>query len=108
MSSVHVPSLPPISTLRTRILEPASFLKWNLTLRQSPASAAPRDRSTAPATNRDRRFANTDGRYELFIFRHSSRAEAGDGGGRPDPGRARSEEHTSELQSLRHLVCRLL
>src|SRR5262245_62257901 len=24
------------------------------------------------------------------------------------PGRARSEEHTSELQSLRHLVCRLL
>src|SRR5438045_7923820 len=29
----------------------------------------------------------------------------------PDPGvtgRQRSEEHTSELQSLRHLVCRLL
>src|SRR5437899_5884496 len=25
-----------------------------------------------------------------------------------DGGRARSEEHTSELQSLRHLVCRLL
>src|SRR5437899_9901872 len=24
------------------------------------------------------------------------------------PGTARSEEHTSELQSLRHLVCRLL
>src|SRR5205814_7188006 len=24
------------------------------------------------------------------------------------PGRTRSEEHTSELQSLRHLVCRLL
>src|ERR1039458_9189445 len=24
------------------------------------------------------------------------------------PGRRRSEEHTSELQSLRHLVCRLL
>src|SRR5882724_12329985 len=24
------------------------------------------------------------------------------------PGRSRSEEHTSELQSLRHLVCRLL
>src|ERR1035441_5371166 len=24
------------------------------------------------------------------------------------PSRARSEEHTSELQSLRHLVCRLL
>src|SRR5262245_64923288 len=28
---------------------------------------------------------------------------------RPDqPAAARSEEHTSELQSLRHLVCRLL
>src|SRR5262245_63461029 len=27
----------------------------------------------------------------------------------PDPGpKSRSEEHTSELQSLRHLVCRLL
>src|SRR5258705_2014772 len=25
-----------------------------------------------------------------------------------DPGGDRSEEHTSELQSLRHLVCRLL
>src|SRR5687768_18282522 len=25
-----------------------------------------------------------------------------------DPGRARSEEHTSELQSRLHLVCRLL
>src|SRR5437899_8126613 len=27
---------------------------------------------------------------------------------RDEPKRARSEEHTSELQSLRHLVCRLL
>src|ERR1035438_4992274 len=26
----------------------------------------------------------------------------------PSPHRLRSEEHTSELQSLRHLVCRLL
>src|ERR1035438_10724953 len=25
-----------------------------------------------------------------------------------NPGQTRSEEHTSELQSLRHLVCRLL
>src|SRR5947199_4944039 len=28
--------------------------------------------------------------------------------GRPRCGACRSEEHTSELQSLRHLVCRLL
>src|SRR5437899_5086050 len=27
---------------------------------------------------------------------------------RPPPAGTRSEEHTSELQSLRHLVCRLL
>src|ERR1039458_4734750 len=30
------------------------------------------------------------------------------GGGLGNPYRFRSEEHTSELQSLRHLVCRLL
>src|SRR2546422_1922854 len=30
------------------------------------------------------------------------------GRGSPRPGRARSEEHTSELQSRLHLVCRLL
>src|SRR5258708_13032193 len=29
-------------------------------------------------------------------------------GGRPGRGRTRSEEHTSELQSPDHLVCRLL
>src|ERR1035438_10623313 len=29
-------------------------------------------------------------------------------GTEPQPGVSRSEEHTSELQSLRHLVCRLL
>src|SRR5437899_3855885 len=29
-------------------------------------------------------------------------------GGRPTRAPSRSEEHTSELQSLRHLVCRLL
>src|SRR5437899_3902646 len=34
-------------------------------------------------------------------------AEVTDGGAHR-PGGPRSEEHTSELQSLRHLVCRLL
>src|SRR5438045_6679044 len=33
---------------------------------------------------------------------------AGPGGGTPEKPVGRSEEHTSELQSLRHLVCRLL
>src|SRR5205814_7218897 len=38
------------------------------------------------------------------------RSAGGCGDPRADavPGRSRSEEHTSELQSLRHLVCRLL
>src|SRR5437899_8676608 len=39
----------------------------------------------------------------------SVRAGARGGGGEAGPHRhPRSEEHTSELQSLRHLVCRLL
>src|SRR5258705_7877723 len=52
----------------------------------------------------------------LFRSAHDpKRAAAGPGGkipqARPRPRyhrRPRSEEHTSELQSLRHLVCRLL
>src|SRR3989442_9419356 len=42
---------------------------------------------------------------------HSAAAEChslGAGGGRPPGRRDRSEEHTSELQSRPHLVCRLL
>src|SRR5882724_12604001 len=45
------------------------------------------------------------------LFRSATRARtglAGEPGGARVPDAARSEEHTSELQSLRHLVCRLL
>src|SRR2546422_3675274 len=35
-------------------------------------------------------------------------ARRGGAGERREPGRLRSEEHTSELQSRLHLVCRLL
>src|SRR5438045_5559700 len=38
---------------------------------------------------------------------HHPRCRIQPGGSQP-PGAERSEEHTSELQSLRHLVCRLL
>src|SRR5471030_3475411 len=44
----------------------------------------------------------------LFRSRRSRGSARRDRGRRPSPGHARSEEHTSELQSLRHLVCRLL
>src|SRR5258705_9255850 len=56
-------------------------------------------------------------RSTLFPYTTLFRSQRGraDGRGRPDGQarrrrgvRARSEEHTSELQSLRHLVCRLL
>src|SRR5438046_10761153 len=40
--------------------------------------------------------------------RHEYRAEAGDRRRDPAPLDDRSEEHTSELQSLTNLVCRLL
>src|SRR5205814_7245179 len=39
------------------------------------------------------------------VARRGRRPRARGGGHLPEP---RSEEHTSELQSLRHLVCRLL
>src|SRR5438045_8002261 len=45
------------------------------------------------------------------LFRSRARGSAPScpgAGPADDPSRARSEEHTSELQSLRHLVCRLL
>src|SRR5205814_10599219 len=53
---------------------------------------APRERSRQPHCS----VART---------RRRSRARPGRG---PSARRPRSEEHTSELQSLRHLVCRLL
>src|SRR5258706_15579916 len=44
------------------------------------------------------------------LFRSPGAWESGSGGKIPGPGRPdrRSEEHTSELQSLTNLVCRLL
>src|SRR5258705_13819769 len=51
-------------------------------------------------------------RLQLRLFRLSPRAALPRSLKSPNRGRAargeRSEEHTSELQSLRHLVCRLL
>src|SRR5262245_62502016 len=54
--------------------------------------------------------ATDDGRDEPSVPRIGGIGEPARRGerGRRDLGPARSEEHTSELQSLRHLVCRLL
>src|SRR5205814_9807668 len=46
-------------------------------------------------------------RYRLGFVAGTERAST-DRDSPPARGRRRSEEHTSELQSLRHLVCRLL
>src|SRR2546422_6099906 len=40
--------------------------------------------------------------------RHGADGACGEAGSHPDRRRIRSEEHTSELQSRLHLVCRLL
>src|SRR5205814_4715932 len=45
---------------------------------------------------------------ELMAENQALRAELGGTGAAAKPAPRRSEEHTSELQSLRHLVCRLL
>src|SRR5205814_5879386 len=51
------------------------------------------------------------GNTELLSVRYNSQRFVGNGfenGGSQNSKPLRSEEHTSELQSLRHLVCRLL
>src|SRR5205814_4056408 len=73
----------------------------------SPRGAAGSGARGAAARVRSRRAGDLARRT---AGREASRARvrrAGDPG-RDDASRYRSEEHTSELQSLRHLVCRLL
>src|SRR5437899_7213530 len=48
-----------------------------------------------------------DGNFSVASF-PSFATELAEGEGRAETQSFRSEEHTSELQSLRHLVCRLL
>src|ERR1035441_10738451 len=54
--------------------------------------------------------AHGRGNGPRFVVRADTPASVPAPSGRPPPVpiRLRSEEHTSELQSLRHLVCRLL
>src|SRR3712207_7321159 len=71
-----------------------------------PISGADRRRERAP-----RRRAGEAGRADEGPGRAREAARRGAGArrGRPPGGpRARSEEHTSELQSRQYLVCRLL
>src|SRR5262245_65026965 len=72
---------------------------------QTHACKCPSRRPAMPAhlPRADRRYAAARRRRATIatpaVLAHRARRE---------PARRRSEEHTSELQSLRHLVCRLL
>src|ERR1039458_5137307 len=79
--------------------------------------ASPRARthksSSASRRHRTGKVASNPGEQAPVGEQHTTSHAGGDGrlspqGGREGEGANRSEEHTSELQSLRHLVCRLL
>src|SRR5262245_63027446 len=58
----------------------------------------------ARGEKRPRRFDRDGGELQAAVMRPPARLPPAI----PNEVRMRSEEHTSELQSLRHLVCRLL
>src|ERR1035441_10971786 len=62
--------------------------------------------STSPVAQRHASAHSTISPLELSLTADASRGRRGELSGLC--GGKRSEEHTSELQSLRHLVCRLL
>src|ERR1035438_6448194 len=65
---------------------------------EQPEATEPEDRRTAFSALRDAYARARDGRKRDQPEKQNRTAKSAD----------RSEEHTSELQSLRHLVCRLL
>src|SRR5205823_7837002 len=73
---------------------------------ETAARVAGRAAGGLPAQAIAARLENTASRSRIFI--DSSSRGLSDGLYRYGPARKRSEEHTSELQSLAYLVCRLL
>src|SRR5205823_15048256 len=84
----------PISALQAR----GARLDATLALARLVGAAAGAGRAGTGARGARRRHASGAGQRALW----------GLGGVHPGRGVARSEEHTSELQSLAYLVCRLL
>src|SRR2546425_7873672 len=83
---------------------PRSTLFPYTTLFRSGRSATRRPSHEAAAAQRRRGRFRRDRRRTARAARARARSECG----RSGSGRRRSEEHTSELQSLAYLVCRLL
>src|SRR3989449_7456517 len=87
---------------------PRSTLFPYTTLFRSPPDRADRNREPL-ARGLPRRAARAPLRGDRDGLPHASRAEGAAPAERPaSAARRRSEEHTSELQSRLHLVCRLL
>src|SRR5205814_10313749 len=102
-SVLHSRSTPPLSTLSLHDALPISGNRPTpttaATSRSRACSKASADRLSPDAVlEPDRSPPDADHR----------RGDRGRRRGVPDGLWVRSEEHTSELQSLRHLVCRLL
>src|SRR5437899_8539666 len=90
-ASRDAPDLHSLPTRRSSDLRRAIPIPW-----ESRHTAVPRSRTSRPSRDAPRRSENSKDEPPFSDLRGASRL-----------GR-RSEEHTSELQSLRHLVCRLL
>src|SRR5437899_5563442 len=88
---------PPRSTL----FPYTTLFRSPTTLRMDSLASLPTEIRSVPTTN-DRRRRPAVGGVHAGGLRATARTD------RVWSVRRRSEEHTSELQSLRHLVCRLL
>src|SRR5437870_10380762 len=81
----------------------STLFPYTTLFRSQPRSlATPRNDPLAVPTSRIR---PRSGAARSIVSRHFAKVRSR---AAPDRGRIRSEEHTSELQSRGHLVCRLL
>src|SRR5262245_62432317 len=91
--------------------DPSSGISSEDVLIPTERHPACRQREARPGfgTERENLTGDAKGKGASGSNRKAESTDAPERGGPPrSSGEGRSEEHTSELQSLRHLVCRLL